>query len=130
MYFEGLLTDIIDSDRKMLMSMMTSEKLSHAYLFVSDSAINAENVCAEFLGMIMSDENSFENILTRIRNHNHTDVMHIYPDGSTVKIKQLRNVVPEFLQSSPTEASNRAVIIHKSIVHIPAKTLDKDRRPF
>ncbi|MBE6037659.1 MAG: hypothetical protein E7218_00425 [Anaerofustis stercorihominis] len=112
--FEGtnILNDVIDSDRQALLASLKSGKISHAYLFVGDDKVAAENSCKEFVSAIFSGNGAvYKSISDRIEKGTHADVVDVYPEGTGIKLDRLRNVVG-FLQTSPTESDYKMIIIH------------------
>lgn len=91
--------------------------ISHAYILVgvqealSDKAI----LLAQVVNCNNKDDIPCEfcESCRKIKKNIHPDVFHIYPDGATIKIDQIRNLVLSFAKP-PLEGSKKVYIIHEA----------------
>ncbi|NLC63566.1 MAG: hypothetical protein GX759_05825 [Thermoanaerobacterales bacterium] len=94
-----------------------SEAISHAYIFLGPEEVAAEK--ALFFARKINCENTdfapcgYCNSCRKILNKTNPDVFEIFPDGASIKIEQVRNVIASF-SKRPTEAIYRVCIFHLS----------------
>jgi len=90
---------------------------SHAYIFLGNDSKTTQN--ALVLAQRANCENTdlapcgFCKTCNLIQNKTHPDVIEIYPDGASVKIEQIRNLILS-LAEKPIEGKNKFYILHEA----------------
>jgi len=98
------------------------ENISHAYIFLGiDDEITKEAIK---LAQLANCENreltpcGFCTSCRKVQNGVHPDVIHIYPEGSYIKIEQIRNLILDSAEK-PVEGIQKVYIIHQAHTMTP-----------
>lgn len=93
------------------------KNISHAYIFLGlDDEVSKE---ALMLAQRANCENmefapcGFCNACSKIQNNVHPDVVHIYPDGASIKIEQVRQLILDSAEK-PVEGKRKVFILHQA----------------
>lgn len=98
------------------------KKISHAYIFLGTD----EDMAAQALKLAQTAncENrdlapcGFCNTCGKIRNKVHPDLVHVYPDGASIKIEQIRRLILS-LTEKPVEGAKKIYILHEAHTMTP-----------
>jgi len=123
---------------ELLKSYISSGKIPHALLFSGLKGIGKTKVAHEFfkaLNCLKTPGDACESCssCTKANNYRHPDLLRILPDGSEIKVENIRNVTGE-LGLRPFEAAFRVIIIepaelmNKSSSNALLKTLEEPPR--
>lgn len=103
-----------DKIKQELLKSVHSNKCSHSYLFVGTSGIGKKLIAREFAKMILCEEN--EKYCNKCKSclefdsSNNPDFQEIVPDGSNVKINQIRQMQAKVFES-PIISEKKVYII-------------------
>jgi DNA polymerase-3 subunit delta' len=96
-----------------------NNNLSHAYLFITNDNIYANDIIMSFVKSIICPKNYTNNsncsnciVCSRIDNEEYTEVKVIRPDGLWIKKEQLFELQKEF-STKPIEGSKRVYVIYE-----------------
>jgi len=98
------------------------EKISHAYIF-----LGGENEITQEALKLAQKANceerelapcGFCNSCRKIQNNVHPDVAHIYPEGASIKIEQVRQLIIDSAEK-PIEGAKKVFIIHQAHTMTP-----------
>lgn len=98
-----------------LINTVKTNKTSHSYLFVGIEGIGKRLIATEFAKMIlcMGDDKYCNKCKSCIEfdTNNNPDFMIIEPDGSSIKIEQIR-ILQKKIQEKPIISNNKVYIIN------------------
>ena len=95
--FENILGN--DEIKQELTNLVTSNKISHSYLFIGTDGIGKKLIARDFAEMILG-----------MSLENNPDFAEIEPDGTSIKIDQIRNLQKKVLEA-PIKANKKIYII-------------------
>ncbi|HHY41683.1 MAG TPA: hypothetical protein GX514_02355 [Thermoanaerobacterales bacterium] len=96
--------------------------ISHAYIFLGTEDETTKEALK--LAQIANCENSqmspcgFCNSCRKIQNDVHPDVVHVYPEGASIKIEQVRQLILD-LAEKPVEGNKKLYILHQAHTMTP-----------
>lgn len=95
-----------------LKNSITSNTLSHAYLFVGPDRVGKKYTALNFACAVNCNQNSCDNcsICTRILNGVHPDVLLIEPEGNFITVGQIRDIKAK-ASLKPFEAEKKVYIV-------------------
>ncbi len=110
--------DIIDQERgkNFLRASLTSQKLSHAYLFRGPSGVGKKSLARAFAALVNCQEPDGDRICggcsscLKFAAKSHPDFLHIQADGAHIKIDQIRALRKQ-LAYAPFEGAYRIILI-------------------
>lgn len=109
-----------------LQQSVANDRVAHAYLFAGPHGVGKERAAIQLAKSIFCtssiDGDSCESCIEcqRVQHQNHPDLHVIEPDGTSVKIDQIRNLRKEF-QYQAVEGKRKVYIIHAAdTMTIPA----------
>ena len=85
MYFENIIGQ--DFAKKYLTNSIRNNKVNHAYMFEGIDGIGKKKLAEEFCKILLESENL----------ENSPDFINIYPDGSSIKIAQIRKLQTDII---------------------------------
>ena len=110
--FDGIIGN--DNIKKELSNIVTLNKLSHSYLFIGTEGIGKKNIASEFAKMILClNEKKYCNLCKsciEFNSGNHPDFEIIVPDGTSIKIEQIRKMQQKIVES-PIISEKKVYII-------------------
>ena len=117
MIFQNILEQ--DKAKSRLISAIKSGRLHHAYLFEGISGIGKYSTAIEFAKSLNCNhcEMGFCNKCTdcnKINRKTHPDITELVPDGSIIKVGQIRNDIIPLLKFKPFEGNFRVIIIRQA----------------
>lgn len=111
-----------DSDQprvaELLRNIIEQKRLAHAYIFYGRKGTGRKEMALELAKAINCERQSIDACdecptCLQIQHRNHPDVMTIRPDGSVIKIAQLRELQAKF-KFTPPKDFTRVVILEKA----------------
>lgn len=116
MAFDSILGQ--DKAIRLLTRAVASERLGHAYLLLGPDGVGKALSAKELTALLFCDSEEAKPCGHCRGCHlfsagNHPDFIHIFPDGASIKIKQIREL-KEKLSFAPLEAAQRIVIIEEA----------------
>ncbi|MDY0190343.1 MAG: DNA polymerase III subunit delta' [Desulfuromonas sp.] len=102
-----------ERQKKQLKQAWSSHRLAHAYLFTGTEGIGKRLMAMALTRLIFCDNKTgcgTCNACRRLDHNNHPDLHIIEPDGTQIKIEQIRQLQQD-LAHPPTEAARRVCII-------------------
>lgn len=124
-----------DRQKKQLSHAWASKRLAHAYLFTGSEGIGKRLMATALARLIFCDQKTGCGTCAacrRLAHNNHPDLHIIEPDGTQIKIEQIRQLQTE-LSHAPLEAPRRICLIDDAEKLNPAagnallKTLEEPR---
>ncbi len=102
-----------ERQKKQLKQAWSSQRLAHAYLFTGTEGIGKRLMATALTRLIFCDQQTgcgTCNSCRRLDHNNHPDLHILEPDGTQIKIEQIRQLQQD-LAHSPSEAPRRVCII-------------------
>ena len=103
-----------DKIKNELIQAVNLKKISHSYLFIGTSGIGKKMIAKEFAKMILCEgEEKYCNhckSCIEFDSNNNPDFIIIEPDGTSIKIEQIREMQKKILEA-PIESSKKVYII-------------------
>lgn len=98
--------------------ILDSQKLANAYLFVGEDGLGKEFM-AKYLSMMLNCTNNIKPCLScpsclQMISGNHPDIFFIEPDGSSIKVETIRNVVINNVYVKPYNSFKKVFIIKEA----------------
>ncbi|SDC54429.1 MULTISPECIES: DNA polymerase III subunit delta' [unclassified Candidatus Frackibacter] len=113
-------TDVVGQELpiKLLQNAIDNERISHAYLFTGKEGVGKEFVAFQFAKAINCKELELDACdecisCRKFNNGNHPDIIKISPDGSSIKIDQIRNLQQQ-ISYKPYESEWKIYIIEEA----------------
>lgn len=116
MAFEGLIGN--ESNKELLINIANSQHILHSYQFVGESGIGKFQFAKEFSKILLC-QNEKEKPCNKckscidIQNHNHPDFYCIEPEGNSIKVNTIREVIHKMIEK-PIFADRKIYIINDS----------------
>ena len=104
---------------KQVQSLYERERIVHAYLFEGDKGTGKSQVAQFFIQLLLCEQVEHNEPCLQCRqcklvmSGNHTNVHHIYPDGASIKIEQVRNLMKE-MKMVGREEGRKFYVIHNA----------------
>ena len=112
--------DIIGNNeaKKYLTQSIKNKNISHAYMFIGEEGIGKKLIALEFAKTIMCESNLIEacekcKSCKIFNSMNHPDFFMIEPEGSNIKIEQIRSIKSKIYEK-PIVSSKKVYIINDS----------------
>ena len=115
--FEGIIGN--EKIKESLKKYIIEDKISHSYLFLGVEGIGKQLIAKEFAKSILSkkkENNTYCNKCSsciQFNSSNHADFKIIEPEGSSIKIEQIRQM-QEKVQEKPIISKNKIYIINNA----------------
>lgn len=108
-----------NENKKILISTIKNEKVLHSYLFFGNDGIGKKMFATEFAKMILCNNNSQDKPCNKCKSciefnsENNPDFFLVEPDGNSIKINQIRQLMKTILEK-PIESSKKVYIINNA----------------
>lgn len=99
---------------KILLQAIEKKKVFHGYIFTGPEGTQRERVAYDFAKALFSQGESSSKVdvtCKKIEDHNHPDLMDIFPQGASIKINQIRELKKD-ISVKPFESNYKIYIIH------------------
>lgn len=97
-----------------LIQAIEKDKVSHSYIFAGPEGTQRKKVAYDFAKALFSQGESSSKVdvtCKKIEDHNHPDLMDIFPQGASIKISQIRELRKD-ISVKPFESNYKIYIIH------------------
>lgn len=114
--YNSYFQDILGQERVVdpLMQALGKDQVSHSYIFAGPEGTQRAEMARCFAKALFSQGNSSPDISTqKVGDHNHPDLIEVFPDGASIKIKQIRELRQD-ISIKPFEAQYKIYIIHQA----------------
>lgn len=111
-YFQDILGQkrVVDT----LIQVLEKDKVSHSYIFVGPEGSQRAEVARSFAKALFSKDNASAAISAKkVEDQNHPDLIEVFPDGGSIKIRQIRQVRQD-ISIKPFESQYKIYIIHQA----------------
>lgn len=114
---------------KQIQSLYSRERIVHAYLFEGDKGTGKSQVTQFFIQLLLCEQVVNNEPCGQCRqcrlvhSGNHTNIHHIYPDGATIKIEQVRNLMKEMKMVGIEEGHKFYIIHHADKMNVAAANM-------
>ena len=114
---------------KQLQTIFEKNRMAHAYIFDGEKSTGKTEVMKFFVKLLLC-ESPNQNVpcetcrnCRRIDNGNHTNVKEIMPDGTVIKIDQIRDLISEMKMVGVESGRKVYVIHHADKLNIPSANM-------
>lgn len=97
-----------------LTQAIKNKRISHSYIFSGPQGSQRTEMAYSFAKALLSEEGSYESSARRVEDGNHPDLIDIFPEGKSIKIKQIRDHVIKDISIKPYESKYKIYIIHQA----------------
>lgn len=104
---------------KQLQTIVEKNRMAHAYIFEGEKGTGKSEVTMFFIKLLLC-ENPAQNVpcetcrnCRRVESGNHLNIHHIYPDGASIKIDQIRELLAE-LNMKGVEPGKKIYVLHQA----------------
>lgn len=96
-----------------LTQALNMDHISHSYIFSGPKGTQRTRMAYSFAKVLLSKgKPSYSDSSRRIDDHNHPDLIDIFPDDASIKIKQIRDDLIKDISIKPYESKYKIYIIH------------------
>ncbi|RBP42214.1 DNA polymerase-3 subunit delta' [Garciella nitratireducens DSM 15102] len=97
-----------------LVRALEKNKISHSYIFAGPEGTQKETVAYCFAKALLSQEKPFEKTESKkIEDHNHPDLIDLFPQGVSIKIDQIREIKKD-ISVKPFASNYKIYILHQA----------------
>ncbi len=96
-----------------LTQALNNNHISHSYIFSGPKGTQRTRMAYSFAKALLSEgKPSYSDSSRRVEDHNHPDLINIFPDGTSIKIKQIRDDLIKDISIKPFESKYKIYIVH------------------
>ena len=113
MYFQEIIAQskVVEA----LTQAIDNNRISHSYIFSGPKGSQRTKMAYSFAKALLSKgKPSYGNLSRKVNDGNHPDIIDIFPEGSSIKIKQIREDLIKDITIKPYESKYKIYIIHEA----------------